>query len=204
MLQHTVSFHHRPTIPTVFARAPVIHYIFTRIRYSQDGSRGFCQATQTTRLPILCAEQRGTVLIVVLSRPAECRSGITTDHSDPDWRLYLLLCIRAWLQLYLTYPIYSDVTQAFLAMAMRNGIVPTSHANEVMACFKQAGKHHERSEQPISTFIIDFSLAPVDPQNARICAIAETFEDMVIFDEFTTGDYVAQAEGGVTDGLDGK
>jgi len=129
---------------------------------------------------------------------------LLTDHSDPDWRLYLLLCIRAWLQLYLTYPIYSDVTQAFLAMAMRNGIVPTSHANEVMACFKQAGKHHERSEQPISTFIIDFSLAPVDPQNARIGAIAETFEDMVIFDEFTTGDYVAQAEGGVTDGLDGK
>src|SRR3569833_3338184 len=88
MLQHTVSFHHRPTIPTVFARAPVIHYIFTRKRYSQDGYRGFCQATQTTRLPILCAEQRGTVLIVVLSRPAECRSGIT--HRSKRSRLAVI------------------------------------------------------------------------------------------------------------------
>jgi len=126
---------------------------------------------------------------------------LLTDHSDPDWRLYLSLCIRAWLQLYLTYPIYSDIAQAFFAMAIRHGVVSSGHANEIMACFRQAGNHHERIKQPISSFITDFESVRIDSQNARINALAETFNDIVLFDEFTTGGNAAQAEDDVIEEL---
>lgn len=123
------------------------------------------------------------------------------DRSDPNWRLYLSLCIRAWLQLNLTYPIYAGITQGFLAMAIRDGAVSVRAAKEIMTYFGQYGRHHKCEKQPISTFITGFDAAQKDSQNTRINTIAETFNDIILFKELLTDDDVMKEDDETAAGL---
>jgi hypothetical protein len=122
------------------------------------------------------------------------------DHGDPDWRLYMSLCIRSWVQLYLSYPIYSAVAQSFLAMAMRDKLVSATVANDIMTQFTEAGRYHNGPEQPSATFVTDFDLVSTNPAKSRINAVAESFSEMALFDEFTTGEYFSHSDEDTAEG----
>jgi hypothetical protein len=65
------------------------------------------------------------------------------------------LCIRAWLQLYLTYPVYLGITQAFLVMAMRRDLVSAVDANDIMTQFCHSGRYHDDNAEHLkSSFVI--------------------------------------------------
>ncbi|CAG7561152.1 unnamed protein product [Fusarium equiseti] len=104
---------------------------------------------------------------------------------DITSKFYFLLCIRYWQHLYVGYPIFSHVIQAFLTMAINNGLMSNREAKTLMADVLAGGKHHELAHEGIQTnFIVDFDLAMTNPDEAGVQAVAQKFEEVALFDEF--------------------
>lgn len=114
------------------------------------------------------------------------------SHDEASRRSYFLLCIRAYLDLYVSYPIFWDLVKGFLARAMKNGIMSNTAAKRVMTELMCRGTHHKTPDRATSSIIIDYDLAMTDPEAARTKAIAEQFDELALFDELTTGEYVAE------------
>ena|SRR3569833_205844 len=111
------------------------------------------------------------------------------SRHDPGTRLYFLLCIRAWLNLYTSYPIFWDLVKGFLARAIRDDVMGSVEAKKLMTELLHRGVHHKVPGHAVSSIIMDFDLAVMDPEIARVKAIAERFEELALHDEFTTGIY---------------
>lgn len=57
-----------------------------------------------------------------------------------------------------------------------------------MADIQSVGAHHLLSvERTLGSFVVDFDLATKDKEDATLRALASRFDDMVMFDTFTTG-----------------
>jgi hypothetical protein len=50
------------------------------------------------------------------------------------------------------------------------------------------GKHHVASDEAVISGLLDFDLATKNLQEAQIVAFARRFDELILFDEFTTGD----------------
>ncbi|SCV35422.1 uncharacterized protein FFFS_04730 [Fusarium fujikuroi] len=110
---------------------------------------------------------------------------ICKETNDPTSKFYFLLCIRYWQHLYIGYPIFGEIAQAFLTMAMNNGLITNREAKGLMAEVKEQGRHHELSHVGISTtLIVDFDLAMTNRGKADVQAVAQKFEEVALFDEF--------------------
>ncbi|VTT73837.1 unnamed protein product [Fusarium fujikuroi] len=110
---------------------------------------------------------------------------ICKETNDPTLKFYFLLYIRYWQHLYISYPIFREIAQAFLTMAMNNGLITNREAKGLMAEVKEQGRHHELSHVGISTtLIVDFDLAMTNRGKADVQAVAQKFEEVALFDEF--------------------
>jgi hypothetical protein len=49
------------------------------------------------------------------------------------------------------------------------------------------GKHHVASDEAVISGLLDFDLATENLQEAQIVAFARRFDELILFDEFTTG-----------------
>ncbi|EWG35978.1 hypothetical protein FVEG_00157 [Fusarium verticillioides 7600] len=107
---------------------------------------------------------------------------ICRETDDPTAKFYFLLCIRYWQHLYVGYPIFGGIAQAFLTMAINNGLITNREAKRLMAEVKAQGGHHDEG---ISTsLIVDFDLAMTNRDEADVQAVAQKFEEVALFDEF--------------------
>lgn len=121
------------------------------------------------------------------------------DRNDRDWRLYFLLCVRCWLELYICYQIFEDIVPAYLSMALRNGMLTTREAEALKAELHANGTHHANSERPTTSFTADFKLALTHPDEAEAHTLAQRFSELSFFVDFTEGDYVAPEIAGQTE-----
>ncbi|KAF4338421.1 nitrate assimilation regulatory nirA [Fusarium beomiforme] len=110
------------------------------------------------------------------------------ERSWSSHRLYFLLCIRCCADLYVPYPIFSGLAQAFLTMAMQRSAISGHEASMLLARLKQRGLHHTAADKAIITCYSDLGLANTAPENARAHNIGRLFEDLSAFDEFTKND----------------
>ncbi|CAK7229477.1 hypothetical protein SEUCBS140593_007259 [Sporothrix eucalyptigena] len=111
-------------------------------------------------------------------------------------RLYFLLCVRAWTDLYMCFPTFSEFTQAFLSMAMEAEILSGSEAQSSLARLRANGRHHNShtpQEVPINVqSLIDFDLSLSQPEEASVNSLAQRFNDLATFSELTNAeDFVA-------------
>ncbi|RYC81304.1 hypothetical protein BFJ63_vAg15801 [Fusarium oxysporum f. sp. narcissi] len=110
---------------------------------------------------------------------------ICKETNDPTSKFYFFLCIRYWQHLYVGYPIFGEVAQAFLTMAINNGLITNREAKRLMAEVKGQGRHHGLADAGISTsLIVDFDLAMTNRSEADVQAVAQKFEEVALFDEF--------------------
>jgi hypothetical protein len=121
----------------------------------------------------------------------EAGSSDATDP-NPSWRFYFMLCVRYWQDLYTGYPIYRDIAQAFLSMAVRDRAISGAEANTLMRELRARSHGHGADGEttadgkPASTRIIaDFDLAAKNREEAQVAAMANKFEDVTLFNEFT-------------------
>ncbi|CAK7231431.1 hypothetical protein SCUCBS95973_007914 [Sporothrix curviconia] len=98
-------------------------------------------------------------------------------------RLYFLLCVRAWTDLYMCFPTFSDFTQAFLSLAMEAEILTGTEAQSSLARLRANGRHHDTAQDtPINVLsLIDFDLSLSRPEEASVNSLAQRFNDLATF-----------------------
>ena len=104
---------------------------------------------------------------------------------DPEWRFYFLFCLCLCVELYVSFAVFHDVMQAFLSMAMREGVISPRDSHRFLKTLKRKGQHHEKLNEIEGTFVMDYELAVVAPDDARTHSLAQRFEELVLFSEFT-------------------
>ena len=102
-------------------------------------------------------------------------------------RLYFMLCVRAWTDLYMCFPTFSEFTQAFLSMAMKAEILTGAEAQSSLMRLRANGRHHEGSQDtPINVLsLIDFDVSLSQPEEASVNSLAQRFNDLATFSELT-------------------
>lgn len=115
--------------------------------------------------------------------------GADDDDDDPDaeWRFYFRLSLSYLQELYKRYPMWIDVIKASLAMAVDGGNLTSAEALQIMEDItRKSGQHHGVVEHMFNSCIADFELAMTDPDRARVHELALKFDQLALFDEFTT------------------
>ena len=162
---------------------------------SMDGSLDQVYAASTSQLKrgiyLYLSEQKGAPFSVFYNIGLlQLSHTLLKGYSDHDWRIYVQVCARAWTHVLLSYRIYRGITQTFLSVALRDGAFSSGEAHELMTKLKHAGRHHDIiGEQPASTVFKDMDQVMTDATEPRLQSLADQFDDLVMFNEFTTGEY---------------
>ncbi|KAI0805335.1 hypothetical protein GGR55DRAFT_690676 [Xylaria sp. FL0064] len=115
--------------------------------------------------------------------------------TDPEWHMYLLLCIYGYERLNRTYRMSEVVAQGLLSMTMRDTNMAGSEAYKIMDELRERGLIHvqEDLEDKIrATFMVDLNLALTNPEAARAESMASDFIDLVTFQDLVDLDPVDQ------------
>ncbi|KAI1349833.1 hypothetical protein F5Y01DRAFT_287708 [Xylaria sp. FL0043] len=113
--------------------------------------------------------------------------------TDPEWHMYLLLCIYGYERLNRTYRMSEVVAQGLLSMTMRDTNMAGSEAYKIMEELRDRGLIHvqEDLEEKIrATFMVDLNLALTNPEAAKAENMASEFIDLVTFQDLVDLDPV--------------
>jgi hypothetical protein len=140
---------------------------------------------QLKQLILLCRLQHPRTMNTMFPNAAllQVSNTMVRDRTDPQWKDYLMLCLQSYQDLYVCFPVFEDVMQGILAMAIQNEALSSAEAREVMGKLKERGSHHETSEGVVGSFTIDFDLFMTKPDKADVHNVAQRFEEFAIFDE---------------------
>jgi hypothetical protein len=110
------------------------------------------------------------------------------DTSDPEWRFYFTICIRGYQKLLGAYRFAEPIARGLLSMALRNGALTSLEAYSLHEEVLEAGRHHEQLKRIQSKWKVDLNLAITDSKAAQADTLADQFEQLAIFNEFTNSE----------------
>ncbi|KAF3351618.1 hypothetical protein VdG2_00226 [Verticillium dahliae VDG2] len=112
-------------------------------------------------------------------------NAVLQDTRDPEWHFYFLQCVSGYESLRKSYRLAEVVGRALLSMTLRNGDISGTEARELLQRLKQKGLDNDTSDRIRATFMGDLELAMTNPRQASVENLAEQFEDMALWQEFT-------------------
>jgi hypothetical protein len=107
---------------------------------------------------------------------------------DPDWRFYFLLCIANCQENVACFPVIESICRGLLTMAVRDSAISTQDALLLMRAIESRSLHNPPSKNRTGHFFLDFRLAEVAPADAQAISMAEKFDDMMSFTDYTNAD----------------
>jgi hypothetical protein len=113
---------------------------------------------------------------------------IKSAAHDSDWYFYFQLCFAFWKNAYRSYRPFRLIAQASLAAALQSGALRGEDASAMMDEIREVGKHHVASDEAVISGLIDFDLATRSMHDAKMVTLARQFDELLMFDELTTGD----------------
>ncbi|TDZ29635.1 Nitrogen assimilation transcription factor nit-4 [Colletotrichum spinosum] len=114
-------------------------------------------------------------------------NAVLHDTDDPEWRFYFLTCIYGYESLRPSYRIAEVISRGLLAMTLRDGDISGPEARHLLQEMKDTDGNDAAGDIR-ATFMVDLDLAMTDPEAARVENLAERFEDIALFRDFTTVD----------------
>ncbi|TEA14572.1 Conidial development protein fluffy [Colletotrichum sidae] len=114
-------------------------------------------------------------------------NAVLHDTDDPEWRFYFLTCIYGYESLRPSYRIAEVISRGLLAMTLRDGDMSGPEARHLLQEMKDTDGNDAAGDIR-ATFMVDLDLAMTDPEAARVENLAERFEDIALFRDFTTVD----------------
>ncbi|RYP07734.1 hypothetical protein DL764_002353 [Monosporascus ibericus] len=109
------------------------------------------------------------------------------DTSDPEWRLYFLLCIYGYESLSRPYRISEVIAQGLLSMTLRDTNMSAREARKFMKDLKEFGLDYVKKnmeEEVRATFMLDLTLALSNPVGATVENLAKEFDSFALFQDF--------------------
>ncbi|KAI2613314.1 hypothetical protein GGR54DRAFT_616158 [Hypoxylon sp. NC1633] len=113
------------------------------------------------------------------------------DTEDPEWRLYLLLCIYGYESLSRPYRISEAIVQGLLSMTMRESNMTGSEAHRIITELREGrleGIKNDFEDGIRAKFMVDMELALEDPEKAKAENLAAQFDDLALFQDFLNRD----------------
>jgi hypothetical protein len=112
-------------------------------------------------------------------------------------RSYLYRCLEGYKALYPRYAASVPISKGLLSMAVSSGLMTSQEAFAYLSQLLAKKEHQSPVAGPTeSCFMVDLDLALTDQVAAHIDSLAQRFDDMVMFDNFTHGR--ADEDGGVS------
>ncbi|KAM0816674.1 hypothetical protein AB5N19_02476 [Seiridium cardinale] len=106
------------------------------------------------------------------------------DNEDPTWRSWFLLCMYGYETLRRPFRITESIGRALLTMTMRDTDITSDDARKLLDELKERGLSSNIEEGIRATFMGDLSMAPNNPEGARMENLASSFEEMALFKDF--------------------
>ncbi|KNB17877.1 hypothetical protein FOXG_22087 [Fusarium oxysporum f. sp. lycopersici 4287] len=120
-------------------------------------------------------------------------NAILGDKKSPTWRFYLLFCIQCYGHLRQAYRFAEAIGRSILSMALQQGNLSASEARRLMEQFEE-NQLTNPSEGIRATFMADLNLAMTDPTEASVESLAERFENIALFREYTNVEALSENE----------
>jgi plasmid stability protein len=105
---------------------------------------------------------------------------------DPRWREYFMICVDSYADLLGAFRVAAGIVKSLLAIAIRHGAMSAAEARIILNQVLTKGTHHADVDDITAAFVVDLDLAVTQPFAARLKALAGKFDDITLFDEFTT------------------
>ncbi|KAK7755965.1 hypothetical protein SLS62_001907 [Diatrype stigma] len=118
-------------------------------------------------------------------------NAVLQDTSDPEWRVYFLLCIYGYESLSRPYRISEVIAQGLLSMTLRDTDMTATEARKIKDDLKEQGLDHIKKsmeDEIRATFMVDLTLALQDPVEAMAENMAKQFDSLAIFQDFINQD----------------
>lgn len=124
---------------------------------------------------------------------------------DPHRRAWFLACIDGYRALAPQFGIVNGIVQGLLSMAVQAGLLSIAEGRAFMQRVTKDTKHlsSQNTRQAwdqlqyanlpsvggpqTRQFVVDLNTAAVDPSAASVQVLTRIFDEMAMFDEFTTG-----------------
>ncbi|KAI1808703.1 hypothetical protein F4811DRAFT_500426 [Daldinia bambusicola] len=109
------------------------------------------------------------------------------DTGDPEWRVYLLLCLYGYEGLSRPYLISEVIAQGLLTMTLKETDMAGSEAQRIINELKEGrleGMARGQDDEARATFMVDLDLALKKPEEARAENLAAEFDNLALFREF--------------------
>ncbi|KAK7993912.1 hypothetical protein PG989_007293 [Apiospora arundinis] len=113
-------------------------------------------------------------------------NAVLQDSSDPQWRQYLDLCVSGYADLYCGFRVAGGIAKSLLALAVRRGLITLAEAQALLSGVYAKGAHHTLAERINTTFVVDLSTAVSHRDASVLERLADTFDALAIFEEFTS------------------
>jgi hypothetical protein len=130
----------------------------------------------------ICGTQFSVAIITV-------STAILDNDADPEWHFYFLVCMRYCEELYVSYPVYKEIMQGFLALAMQKSKISSLEAMQISTRLKEKGKRHTIPRDSNLDFTIDFNTAITQPDHASAGVLAQQFMELMLLDEYLEEEY---------------
>jgi hypothetical protein len=120
-------------------------------------------------------------------------NAILGDTKDPTWRFYLFFCIQCYGHLRQAYRFAETIGRSILSMALQQGNLSAREARPLMDHFEE-NRLSNPSEEIRVTFMVDLNLAMTHATEASVESLADRFDDIALFREFTNAEALSKDE----------
>lgn len=108
----------------------------------------------------------------------------SSSFSGTNCRFHFLTALANCADMYICFPVFGSISRGLLSMAMRDGLLSSKDAKELIVALEERGVHHDVSvKRPGGAFAIDFELATREHEEAQAYAMAQQFDELSLFSE---------------------
>jgi len=93
--------------------------------------------------------------------------------------------MRYWKECATCYPVATELAQATLSLALTRGCILGPEATSLMEDIHDQTEHLDKDDNATSSVIVDFELAMSSKEESRSKALADRFDDLILFGDFT-------------------
>lgn len=114
-------------------------------------------------------------------------NAVLNDPKDPERYLYFIICVDSYRNLFRSFVLFEGLVQALLTMAIDKHAITKREARLIDRKLRSLGHRPEGAKRARGGYIVDLDLAMTDNMAANVDTLADRFEDLAVFDEFTEG-----------------
>ncbi|EXK75649.1 hypothetical protein FOQG_19585 [Fusarium oxysporum f. sp. raphani 54005] len=112
-------------------------------------------------------------------------NAILTNAKDPEWHFYLSFWIQCYENLRRSYHFAEAIGRSLLSITLQRRDLSVDEARHIMQQFEE-NRLNSSSEDIRATFMAELNLSMMDPEEATVESLANKFEDIALFREFTS------------------